>query len=161
LFNRAMVGAERIAEVLSVQSELADNAAARPAPKLRGAVAFHDLWFEYEPQRPVLQGINLLVAPGEKIAIVGPTGAGKSTLISLILRFYDPTKGMVLADGEDLRDFTLLSLREQISLVLQDSLLFSGTIRENIAFGRPGASDEEIVNAARLANAHEFIVDLP
>jgi subfamily B ATP-binding cassette protein MsbA len=94
-------------------------------------------------------------------AIVGSTGAGKSTLISLVLRFYDPTKGAVLADGKDLRDFTLPSLREQISLVLQDSLLFSGTIRENIAFGRPDASDEEIVTAARLANAHEFIMDLP
>jgi ABC-type multidrug transport system fused ATPase/permease subunit len=161
LFNRATVGAERIAEVLSVQSELADREGARPAPKLRGTVAFHDVSFEYEPGRPVLHDINLAFAPGEKIAIVGSTGAGKSTLISLVSRFYDPTKGAVLADGKDLRDFTLLSLREQISLVLQDSLLFSGTIRENIAFGRPDASDEEIITAARVANAHEFIVDLP
>jgi len=161
LFNRATVGAERIAEVLSARSELADSEAARPAPKLRGAVAFHDVSFEYEPGRRVLHNVNLAVAPGEKIAIVGPTGAGKSTLISLVLRFYDPTKGAVLADGRDIRDFTLQSLREQISLVLQDSLLFSGTIRENIAFGCPEASDEEIVSAARLANAHEFILDLP
>jgi subfamily B ATP-binding cassette protein MsbA len=161
LFNRATVGAERIAEVLSAQSELADRDSARPAPKLRGAVAFHDVSFEYEPGRPVLQDINLTFAPGEKVAIVGSTGAGKSTLVSLVPRFYDPTKGTVSADGKDLRDFTLLSLREQISLVLQDSLLFSGTVRENIAFGRPNASDEEILTAARLANAHEFIADLP
>jgi len=161
LFNRAAVGAERIAEVLCVQCELADREEARPAPKLCGAVAFHNVSFEYEPGRPVLRDINLSVVAGEKIAIVGPTGAGKSTLISLVLRFYDPTRGAVLADGKDLRDFTLISLREQISMVLQESLLFSGTIRENITFGRPDASDEEIVTAARLANAHEFIVDLP
>jgi len=161
LFNRATVGAERIAEVLSVQCELADREGARPAPKLCGAVAFHNVSFQYEPGRPVLHDINLSVAPGEKIAIVGPTGAGKSTLISLVLRFYDPTSGAVLADGKDLRDFTLISVREQVSLVLQDSLLFSGTIRENIAFGCPDARDEQIVAAARLANAHEFIVDLP
>jgi ATP-binding cassette, subfamily B, bacterial len=160
-YNRATVGAERIAEVLSVQTELADRKGARPAPKLQGALTFRAVSFEYEPGRPVLHDVNLEIAPGQKVAIVGATGAGKSTLVSLVPRFYDPTEGMVLVDGKDLRDFTLLSLREQISLVLQDSLLFSGTIRENIAFGRPQASDEEIVTAARLANAHEFIVDLP
>jgi len=161
IFNRASVGAERIAEVLSVRTELADRKGARPAFRLRGAVTFRGVSFEYEQGRPVLHDINLAIAPGEKVAIVGATGAGKSTLVSLVPRFYDPTEGMVLGDGVDLRDFTLLSLREQISLVLQDSLLFSGTIRENIAFGRPEASEQEILNAARLANAHEFIVDLP
>ncbi len=161
IFNRASVGAERIAEVLSTQTELTDHKGAHSAPKLRGAVAFRDVSFEYEPERPVLHDINLAIAPGEKVAIVGATGAGKTTLVSLVPRFYDPTEGMLLADGKDIRDFTLLSLREQISLVLQDSLLFSGTIRENIAFGRPEASDEPSVNAARLANAHAFIMDLP
>ncbi len=161
MYNRACVGAERIVEVLSTQTELADRPGARPAPRLRGEVTFRDISFEYEPGRPVLRDIKLTIAPGEKVAIVGATGAGKSTLVSLVARFYDPAEGMVLADGKDIRDFTLNSLREQISLVLQDSLLFSGTVRENIAFGRPEASDEDIVVAARLANAHEFILDLP
>lgn len=161
LFNRASVGAERIAEILSVQNELADHKGARPAPKLQGAITFRDVSFEYEPGRPVLRDLNLSIAPGEKIAIVGATGVGKSTLVSLVPRFYDPTAGTVSIDGKDVRDFTLLSLREQISLVLQDSLLFSGTVRENIAFGRPDASEDEILMAARFANAHEFIKDLP
>jgi ATP-binding cassette, subfamily B, bacterial len=161
LFNRASVGMEAVVEVMNVRSELVDRKGARPAPRLRGAITLRDLWFEYEPGRPVLCDINLSIAPGEKVAIVGATGAGKSTLVSLIPRFYDPTGGVVCVDGKDVRDYTLLSLREQISLVLQDSLLFSGTIRENISFGRPGSSDEEILAAARLANAHEFIQDLP
>jgi ABC-type multidrug transport system fused ATPase/permease subunit len=109
----------------------------------------------------VLLHLRLAIAPGEKVAFVGATGAGKSTLASLISRFYDPTFGEVRIDGQDIRNYTAQSLREQISLVLQDSLLFSGTIRENIAFGRPGASDEEIVAAAVTANADEFIQRLP
>lgn len=161
LFNRASVGAEGIAEVLSIRSEVVDRRGARPAPKLAGAVELRDVSFEYEPGQPVLRHINLSIAPGEKIAIVGATGAGKSTLVSLIPRFYDPTQGEVRIDGKDVRDYTLLSLREQISLVLQDSLLFSGTIRENIAFGRPEASDKEILAAGRFANADEFIQGLP
>ncbi len=161
LYNRASVGAERIAEVLRVQSELTDRKGARPAPTLRGQIEFRDVSFEYEPGRPTLSHINLAIAPGEKIAIVGATGAGKSTLVGLVPRFYDPTEGGVLIDGKDARNYTLLSLREQISLVLQDALLFSGTIRENIAFGCPGAREEDIVAAARTANAEEFIQRLP
>jgi len=161
LFNRASVGMESVVEVMNLRSELADRKGARPAPRLQGAIEFRNVWFEYEPGRPVLCDINLSMAPGEKVAIVGATGAGKSTLVSLVPRFYDPTDGAVSIDGRDVRDYTLLSLREQVSLVLQDSLLFSGTIRENISFGQPGASDGEIRTAARLANADEFIERMP
>jgi ABC-type multidrug transport system fused ATPase/permease subunit len=161
LFNRASVGAEAISEVMNIRSELVDRKGARPAPRLEGTVDFRQVSFEYEPGRPVLCRLDLSIAPGEKIALVGVTGAGKSTLVSLIPRFYDPTEGAVCIDGKDVREYTLFSLREQISLVLQDSLLFSGTIGENIAFGRPDASDSEIVAAAQLANADEFIQKLP
>src|SRR5256712_9959581 len=145
LYNRASVAAERIVEVMSVQSELKDRDGARPAPRFRGEIEFRDVSFEYEPGQQVLSRINLVIAPGEKVAIVGATGAGKSTLVSLVPRFYDPIEGEVRIDGEDIRNYTLQSLREQISLVLQDQLLFSGTVRENIAFGCPRASDGEIV----------------
>ena len=159
--NRATIGAERVAEVLGVEREVADRAGARPAPALRGAIEFRNVSFEYMPGRPVLAGIDLQVSAGERIAIVGATGAGKSTLVSLIPRLYDPSGGTVLIDGCDVRDLTVQSLRDQTSLVLQDSLLFSGTIRENIAFGRPTASAADIVRAAETANATEFIDRLP
>src|SRR5215470_4655419 len=158
---KASVGAERIVEVLSERSEVSDSKKARPAPPLKGAIEFRDVSFGYEAGVPVLSHINLSTAPGEKLAIVGATGAGKSTLVSLVLRFYDPVSGLVLLDGEDIRKFLLQSVREQISLVLQDSLLFRGTIRENIIFGRTNARDEEILAAAVTANADEFIRGLP
>src|SRR5438105_1402995 len=161
LFSKASVGAERIAEVMSARSDVADRPGARTVSGLKGEIELRDVTFEYEAGRPVLSHINLVIARGEKVAIVGATGAGKSTLVSLIPRFYDPSAGEVRIDGEDIRGYTLQSLREQISLVLQDQLLFSGTIRENIAFGRPGASDEEIAAAAATANADEFIQRLP
>lgn len=161
LFNRASIGAEGVAELMGVRSELVDGKGARPAARLQGAIDLQGVSFEYESGQPVLHNINLSIVPREKIAIVGATGAGKSTLVSLIPRFYDPTGGTVCIDGKDIRDFTVNSLREQISLVLQDSLLFSGTVRENIAFGCPDATDEEIITAARLANADEFIRDFP
>src|SRR5437870_4700075 len=146
---------------MRVRSEVRDRKRARPAPPLRGRIEFRDVSFEYETGRTVLSHINLAIAPGEKIAIVGASGTGKCTLVSLVPRFDDPSAGEVRIDGEDIRGYTLQSLREQISLVLQDQLLFSGTIRENIAFGRPGASDEEIAAAAVTANADEFIQRLP
>jgi len=159
--SKASVGAERIADIMRVRSEVAERPGAREVSQLKGEIEFRDVSFEYEPGQPVLSRINLHIAPGEKVAIVGATGAGKSTLISLVPRLYDPTSGTVSIDGGDIRDYSVQSLRAQISLVLQDSLLFSGTIRENIAFGRPGATDEEIVAAAVVANAAEFIDLLP
>jgi len=159
--NRASVGAERIVEVLRIHREISDRKDARSVSRLRGSIEFRDVSFWYEIGQPVLSHIHLKIAPGEKVAIVGATGEGKSTLVSLIPRLYDPRDGAVYIDGEDLRSYTVQSLREQISLVLQDSLLFSGTIRDNIAFGRSNASDEEIIAAARTANADEFIQQLP
>lgn len=159
--SKASVGAERIAEVMRVRSEVTDRKGARPAPRVEGRIEFQDVSFEYEAGQTVLSHVNLGIEPGEKVAIVGATGAGKSTLVSLIPRFYDPTAGSVIIDDEDMRNYSLQSLRENISLVLQDSLLFSGTIRENIAFGCPRATDEEIVAAAVVANADEFIHRLP
>jgi ATP-binding cassette, subfamily B, bacterial len=161
LFSKASVGAERIAEVMSVRSEVTDRPGSRQVSSLNGGIEFRDVSFEYEAGRPALSHVNLAIAPGEKVAIVGATGAGKSSLVGLLPRFYDPTHGEIRIDGEDIRNYSLQSLRDQISLVLQDSLLFSGTIRENIAFGCPGASDEAIVAATVTANADEFIQRLP
>jgi subfamily B ATP-binding cassette protein MsbA len=159
--SKASVGAERIADIMGVSSEVKDRQGSREVSQLKGEIEFRDVSFEYHSGQSVLSRINLRIAPGEKIAIVGATGAGKSTLISLVPRLYDPSSGTVSIDAEDIRNYSVQSLRAQISLVLQDSLLFSGTIRENIAFGRPDASDKEIVAAAVVANAAEFIDVLP
>ena len=161
LFSKASVGAERISEVMSVRSEVTDREGALAVSRLKGDIEFRNVAFGYETGQIVLSHINLTIAAGEKVAIVGATGAGKSTLASLIPRFYDPSEGQVCIDGQDIRNYSLQSLREQISLVLQESLLFSGTIRDNIAFARPGASDKEIAAAAATANADEFIQWLP
>ncbi|PYU79911.1 MAG: ABC transporter ATP-binding protein [Acidobacteria bacterium] len=160
-FTKASIGAERIVEVLRQQSEVRDLKHARRAPRFKGAIEFQDVSFGYKLGTPILSHINLCIPPGQKLAIVGGTGAGKSTLVSLVLRFYDPTAGAVLVDGKDIWTFSLQSFREQIGLVLQDSLLMSGTIRDNIAFGRTDATDEEIRAAAAIANADEFIHRLP
>lgn len=159
--GKAAVGTERVAEVLQQRSEVVDRGNAVAAGSFLGRIEFRDLAFEYVEGQPVLSDINLTIAPGETVAIVGATGGGKSTLVSLVPRFYDPTQGVVLLDGKDIRNFTVQSVREQISLVLQDALLFSGTVRENIAFGRPDATDQEIKAAAVDANADEFIQRLP
>jgi len=159
--NKAIVGAERIAEVINVRSDVVDRKNARPAPRLNGRMEFRDVAFEYVPGHPVLCDVNLTIEPGERIAVVGATGAGKTTFVSLLPRFYDPTRGAVCLNGEDIRNYSLQSLRAQISLVLQDTLLFSGSIRDNIAFSRPDATQEEIVAAAVAANADEFIQGLP
>jgi ATP-binding cassette subfamily B protein len=159
--DKATVAAERIAEVMLIRSDVADRQGAQRAAHLAGNIEFRNASFEYEPGQPVLTGINLAIASGEKVAIVGATGAGKSTLVSLIPRFFDPTRGEVRIDGKDIRNYALQSLRERISIVLQDSLLFNASIRENIAFGRPDASDEQIAAAAVAANADEFIQQLP
>jgi ATP-binding cassette subfamily B protein len=158
---KAAASGERILNVLEQTPEVTDLPQAQPAPIFRGAVKLENLHFAYEPGHDVLKGISLSVKPGQQVAVVGPSGSGKSTLMSLLLRLYDPTAGRVLIDGRDIRDFTLDSLRPQISVVLQESLLFAATIRENIAYGIAGGSDGEIEAAARLANAHEFIIALP
>ncbi len=158
---KAAASGERILNVLEQQPEVCDRPQARPAPIFRGAVQLENLHFAYEPHQAVLQGITLSAQPGQQIAVVGPSGSGKSTLMSLMMRLYDPTAGRVLIDGHDIRDYTLDSLRPQISVVLQDSLLFAATLRENIAYGVAGASNTEIEAAARLANAHGFITALP
>ncbi|HEV2016804.1 MAG TPA: ABC transporter ATP-binding protein [Gemmatimonadaceae bacterium] len=159
--NRATIGIERIGEVMELAYDVTDRAGARPVRRLSGQIEFRDVSFAYDPSREVLSRIRLSIAPGERLAIVGATGAGKSTLASLIPRLYDPTAGAVLMDGKDLRTFTVQSLRDQVSMVLQDALLFSGTIRDNIAFGKPEATMYEIIAAARTANADEFIDRLP
>ncbi|MGI8924116.1 MAG: ABC transporter ATP-binding protein [Fimbriimonadales bacterium] len=158
---KASAAADRVLEVLDSEPDVRDSAAAVAAPPLRGEISFDKVSFSYGGGIDVLKDIDLKVAPGQRVALVGESGIGKSTLASLVLRLYDPTEGRVLIDGRDVRDYTLASLREQISVVLQDSLLFAATIRENIDFGSPGASDEEIEAAAKLANAHEFITRMP
>jgi ATP-binding cassette, subfamily B, bacterial len=160
-YNKAIIGAERIVDVMRLKCEVTDCKAARPAPQFAGKIEFRNISFEYDSGRPVLSRLNLCVQPGERLAIVGTTGAGKSTLVSLIPRLYDPSGGAVLIDDHDLREYQIDSVRDQISLVLQDSLLFSGTIRDNIAFGRPNATESEIIGAAVTANAAEFIGKMP
>src|SRR5690606_4043581 len=132
-----------------------------PLGRARGHVRFEGVSFAYDGQNPVLQDIHLDAPPGSTIALVGTTGAGKSTLVSLIPRFYDVTAGRVLVDGYDVRDLELESLRRNIGFVLQETFLFSASVRENIAYGRPDASMDEIVAAARRAQAHDFIMELP
>jgi ATP-binding cassette, subfamily B, multidrug efflux pump len=157
----ALAALERIFSLLDEPTQLQDSAGAIAMPPIRGEVRFQDVTFGYKPDQLVLKGINLLAKPGEMIALVGATGAGKSTIINLILRFYDVSGGAVAIDGIDIRQVTQASLRRQIGVVLQDTVLFSGTVAENIAFGRPDTSHAEIEAAAQVANVHDFILSLP
>jgi ATP-binding cassette, subfamily B, multidrug efflux pump len=157
----AFAGLERIFQLLDESAQLTDIPNAGTMPPLRGEVTFEQVTFGYTPKQLVLKGINLRARPGEMIALVGQTGAGKSTIINLILRFYDVSGGSVKIDGIDVRSVTQASLRRQIGIVLQDNILFSGTVAENIAFGNPEASQADIEAAAQAANVHEFIVSLP
>src|SRR5713101_107144 len=158
---KASAAGERVLDLLDRTPEVRDLPGAVPAPPLTGAVCFDGVSFAYETGRPVLDGIDFAVNPGEHVALVGPSGIGKSTIVSLMLRLYDPMQGRVLIDGRDLREYTLTSLRSQVSVVLQDTLLFAASVRDNIAYGAQNATNEEIEAAARLANAHEFIRALP
>ena len=160
-FQKVMASVDRIYEFLDEKPLVQERADARAPRDLVGEVVFDRVSFAYLPDRPVLHDVSFTVRPGEMVALVGPSGAGKSTLATLTARFYDPTEGRVLLDGEDLRDLTLEGLRRQIGMVFQDTFLFATTIRENIAFGRPGAGEADIVAAARAANAWEFIERLP
>ena len=154
----AAAGAQRCFEVLDQEDDVKDAPGAKAITGTRGELTFEKVDFGYEPSRLILEGIDLEVGAGQTVAFVGGTGAGKSTLLSLAPRFYDPNRGRVLLDGQDLRSITKRSLRHQISIVLQDTLLFSTTIRENIAYGKPEASEEEIIEAAKRAQAHDFIL---
>ncbi|HEX5914009.1 MAG TPA: ABC transporter ATP-binding protein, partial [Rubrobacter sp.] len=156
-----LAGAERALELLDETPDVVERPNARALARASGAVAFRDISFAYREDHPVLHDISFEVAPGTRVGISGQTGAGKSTLMNLLARFYDPTTGRILLDGVDLRDYKLVDLRNQFAIVLQEPVLLSTSIAENIAYAREGASREEIVEAAKAANAHEFIVGLP
>jgi ATP-binding cassette subfamily B multidrug efflux pump len=156
----AMASTERIFELLDTKPDIKDEEGAYPIPDIQGEVRFEDLEFYYDPDKPVLKGVDFVVKPGETIALVGPTGAGKSTIVNLISRFYDPIKGRVLIDGHDIKGVTLNSLRKQMGVMLQDSFIFSGTIMDNIRYGKLDATDEEVMNAAKVVNAHGFISEM-
>jgi len=160
-YSKAATGFDRIQEILRSDDEVHDQPGARRAPHFKGEVEFEHVAFAYKEDEPVLRDVNLHVDPGTMVALVGPTGAGKTTIINLIARFYDPTSGLIKIDGTDIREFTQKSLRSQISFVLQDTVLFSGTIWDNIAYGSPDAAHSQIVKAAEAANAMEFIEKLP
>jgi ATP-binding cassette, subfamily B, bacterial len=159
-YSKAAVGYERIRELFDTEAEVQDLPSAVEAPRFRGEIEFDHVSFRYSPERPVLTDVSFKIAPGQMTALVGPTGAGKTTIASLVGRFYDPDSGVVRIDGRDVRGFTQKSMRDQMSFVLQESILFRATIWQNIAYGKPGASRSEIYRAAKLANAHEFIEQL-
>jgi ATP-binding cassette subfamily B protein len=156
-----LAGAERAFAVLERVTDVPERPNARPLARAAGAVAFRHVSFGYERNHCVLHDVSLDIPIGERLGIAGRTGAGKTTMINLLARFYDPWSGQILLDGADLREYRLADLRNQFAIVLQEPVLFSATIAENIAYARPDASQEEIVRAAKLANAHEFIANLP
>jgi len=156
----AMASTERIFELLDTPADIYDHENAGEMPDIQGEVTFENLTFCYEPENPVLKDINFRVAPGETIALVGPTGAGKSTIVNLISRFYEPVKGRVLVDGVDINTVSMNSLRRQMGVMMQDSFIFSGTIMDNIRYGRLDASDEEVMEAARVVHADGFIREM-
>ncbi|MFQ4142691.1 ABC transporter ATP-binding protein [Chlorogloeopsis sp. ULAP02] len=158
---KATASGERILDVLDTAPDIRDSRGAIDAPPLQGAVRFENVTFAYEPAKGILHNVSFEVEPGQHIALVGPSGGGKSTLVSLLLRLYDPLEGRILVDGHDLREYKLQSVRQQISVVLQDTLLFAASVKDNIAYGCLGASEQAIEQAARLANAHNFIMALP
>lgn len=155
-----MAAAERIFEVLDTEPEIRNADGAQALPPIKGKVEFQHVTFGYDPETPVLQDVSFSVSPGQSIALVGPTGAGKTSIINLISRFYDIQEGAILLDGYDISQVTLESLRSQMGIMPQDTFLFSGTIKDNIRYGRLDATDEEIVEAAKAVHAHEFIMEM-
>jgi subfamily B ATP-binding cassette protein MsbA len=160
-YSKASVGYERIVEILNEENEVKDLPRARKAPQFKGDIEYRNVTFAYGDERPILKDVSFRIPAGHVAAIVGPTGAGKSTILGLLPRFYDPNKGSLLIDGQDVRSFKQKSLRDQISFVLQETTLFHGPIWENIAYGKPSASRAEILRAAELANVHEFVEAMP
>lgn len=164
LYNQlqsGLAGAERIFEIVDALPTVQDMPEAQPLPHIRGEVQFDHVTFEYKEGKPVLTDVSLKAEPGQTVALVGPTGAGKTTIINLLSRFYDVQKGAIRVDGIDIRDIQQKSLRQQLGIVLQDTYLFSDTIMENIRYGRKDATDQEVIQAAKLANADQFITRLP
>ena len=161
LAQSAFAAAERVFDLLDTEPDIKDVSGAISLPVIRGNVMLKDVTFGYDPQIPVLEKININAEPGQTVALVGPTGAGKSTLVSLIPRFYEVSQGSVMIDGYNVRDVSQYSLRSQMGMVTQDPFLFSGTVLDNIRYGRLAASDEEVYAAAKVANAHDFITRLP
>jgi ATP-binding cassette subfamily B multidrug efflux pump len=157
----ALAGAERIFELLDTQPEIVDAPDAEDLPPAEGRIAFEGVYFAYKPDEPVLQDINFSAEPGQTIALVGPTGAGKTSVVSLLMRFYDVLQGRITVDGRDIRHVKQANLRQQMGMVLQDTFLFSGTVMDNIRYGRLDATDEEVIEAATLANADAFVRRLP
>ena len=156
-----LAGAERAFALLDETPDVVEKSSARPLARARGAMEFRAVSFAYQNDRPVLSDISFEIEPGACLGIAGTTGAGKTTLVNLLTRFYDPTAGQILLDGLDLRDYKLADLRNQFAIVLQEPVLFSTSIAENIAYGRPSAGEGEIIAAAKAANAHDFIARLP
>ncbi len=161
ILTEAAASGQRIFEILDTESEVKEAPDAVDLPPVEGRVRFEDVSFAYFGRRTVLESVNFEAAPGDVVALLGTTGSGKSTIINLIPRFYDVTKGAVTIDGNDVRNVTLNSLRDQIGIVLQETTLFAASVRENIAFGRPDATEDEVTAAAKAAQAHEFIMELP
>ena len=159
--SKALASADRVMDLLNTVPDIRDSRGAIEAPAFRGQVSFHRVSFGYRSDHSILNNLNFEAQPGQKVALVGPSGGGKSTLVSLLLRLYDPDEGQIRIDGHDLREYKLESLRRQITIVLQDSILFGVSVRDNISYGLLGASQKEIEAAAHLANAHDFIMRLP
>jgi ATP-binding cassette subfamily B protein len=160
-FQFAITAGERVFEVLDTEPEVDRTQETRPASQVNGRVIFENVSFSYEDGSPVLNDVSLEVQPGEMIGLVGRTGVGKTTIVNLVCRFYDPNRGRILVDGHDLREYDLRSWRSQIGMVLQEPFLFHGSIADNISYGRAGASEREIIAAAKAANAHDFILGFP
>ena len=160
-YSKAAVGYERIREVLETDTDLKDLPGARPAPRFKGDIEFEKVTFSYEEEQPILKDVSFRIEAGQVAAVVGRTGAGKSSIVGLVPRFYDPTSGVVKIDGVDVRQYTQKSIREQVSFVLQETLLFHAPVWKNIAYGKPNATRSEILKAAEMANASEFIDKMP